>query len=78
MFPLCLETRYTQLVFCLSEIQNLSLQPLQGPVLGAVTLRDLRNVQILLFDLFVGCCLWTVSAPIASQVALFVCFLYRF
>jgi hypothetical protein len=30
-----------QLALSLFEIQNLSLQPLQGPVLGAVTRQDL-------------------------------------
>jgi hypothetical protein len=41
MFPLCLETRSTQFALRLFEIRNLSLQPLQGPVLGAVTRQDL-------------------------------------
>jgi hypothetical protein len=41
MFPLCLETRSMQLALRLFEIRNLSLQPLQGLLLGAVTHRDL-------------------------------------
>jgi hypothetical protein len=41
MFPPCLETHYTQLALHLFEIRNLSLQPSQGPALGAVTRWDL-------------------------------------
>jgi hypothetical protein len=80
MFPPRLETHYTQLALHLFEIRNLSLQPLQGPVLGAVTHRDLwKRADIAVwFVCWLWNSLWTVSAPITSQVGLFVCFLYRF
>jgi hypothetical protein len=64
MFPPCLETCYTQLALCLSEIQNLSLQPLQDPVLGAVTHQDLRNMQT---DIAVCWLLGTVSGLFLCQ-----------
>jgi hypothetical protein len=41
MFPLGLEKCSMQFDLNLFEIRNLSLEPLQGPVLGAVTRRDL-------------------------------------